>query len=144
MGYQSFMNDIDAILMGRKTFEIVLNFDGPWPYEVPVFVLSQTLKSVPSNLVGRVFLLSGTLAEVLKQIHQKGYDRLYIDGGKTIQSFLKEDRIDELIITVMPILLGGGDALFANLPHELTFDLVESKTYLNQVSQNHYRRKRGT
>lgn len=142
MGYVAFTNRIDALVMGRATFETVLGFDIPWPYEKPVYVLSTTLKKVPENLNGKVFLLQGTITEILKHIHQKGYYRLYIDGGTTIQNFLKADAIDEMIITTFPILLGGGAPLFADLPKELLFELIVSKIHLNQLTQNQYLRKR--
>ena len=93
MGYSAFLNQADALVMGRTTFEIVCGFDIEWPYKKPVFVLSHTLKEVPESLIGKVYLLKGPLTEVLKQIHEKGYYSLYIDGGKTIQSFLQEDLI---------------------------------------------------
>lgn len=142
LGYIAFTNSIDAIVMGRTTFETVCSFDIDWPYTKPVFVLSTTLTKVPENLKDKVFLINGTLTEVLKSIHKKGYQKLYIDGGKTIQSFLKEDLIDELIITTIPIVLGGGFRLFGDLPKELNLELVASKTFLNQLQQTHYRRKK--
>ncbi|ADR23418.1 diacylglycerol kinase [Marivirga tractuosa] len=142
MGYVDFTNGIDALVMGRKTFETVLGFDVAWPYNKPVFVLSNTLNEIPKSHKGKVFLVKGTLTEVLKQINEKGFHKLYIDGGTTIRNFLKEDLIDEMKITTIPILLGGGSPLFTDLPKKLKFELIESKTFLNQVTQNHYKRKR--
>ena len=75
-------------------------------------------------------------------IHRKGYERLYIDGGTTIRSFLTEDLIDEMVLTTIPILLGGGSSLFGELPKELNFELIGTKTFLNQISQRHYKRKK--
>jgi dihydrofolate reductase len=142
LGYAAFTNTIDALVMGRTTFETVCSFDIDWPYTKPVFVLSTTLTKVPENLKEKVFLIKGTLQEILAQIQQEGFHKLYIDGGLTVQNFLKEDLIDELIITVIPIVLGGGFRLFGDLPKELNFELVASKTLLNQLQQTHYRRKR--
>jgi dihydrofolate reductase len=142
MGYPEFINGIDALVMGRITFETVLGFDVDWPYHKPVFVLSNTLKEIPESHKDKAFLVNGTLPEIIDQIHMKGYERLYIDGGTTIMNFLKDDLIDEMVITTIPILLGGGSALFGQLPKELNFELVGSKIFLNQITQNHYRRKR--
>ena len=142
LGYFEFTENIDALVMGRTTFETVLGFDVKWPYTKPVFVLSNTLDTIPKSHEGKAFLVKGPLTEVLEHIHQKGYHRLYIDGGTTIQNFLKEDLIDEMIITTIPILLGGGYPLFAELPNTLEFELVESKVYLNQLTSRHYVRKR--
>jgi len=86
-------------------------------------------------------LVKGTLTEILDQIHEKGLNKLYIDGGTTIRNFLKADLIDEMILTTIPILLGGGSSLFTELPNELNFELIGSKTFLNQITQNHYKRK---
>ncbi len=142
MGYEGFMKDIDAIVMGRTTFETVCSFDIDWPYNRPVFVLSKTLETIPAEYYDLAEVVKGSIPAILEDLFQRGYSRLYIDGGTTIQSFLKEDLIDELIITTIPILLGGGAKLFSTLPNELDFELVESKTFLNEIVQNHYRRKR--
>jgi dihydrofolate reductase len=142
MGYAKFFQGIDALVMGRKTFETVCNFDIEWPYTKPVFVLSRTLKAIPEKYKGTAELMTGPLDQILNQIHKKGHFRLYIDGGTTIQNFLKEDLIDEMVITTIPVLLGGGASLFGDLPTPLNFKLVESKVFLDQVVQNHYQRKR--
>ncbi len=142
MGYMEFYKEIDALVMGRTTFETVLGFDVDWPYSKPVFVLSNKLKEIPESHKEKAFLVKGTLTEILDQIHEKGLNRLYIDGGTTIRNFLKEDLIDEMVLTTIPILLGGGSSLFAELPGELKFKLTGTKTYLNQITQNHYKRKK--
>lgn len=140
MGYLEFISGIDALVMGRTTFETVLGFDVDWPYTKPVFVLSNKLTALPETHKDKAFLVRGTLQEVLELIHKKGYHKLYIDGGTTIRNFLKEDLIDEMVLTTIPILLGGGASLFTELPHPLTFELVETRTYLNQVTQCAYQR----
>jgi dihydrofolate reductase len=142
MGYVEFNNRVDALVMGRATFETVIGFDVPWPYNKPVFVLSKTLKEIPDSHKDKAFLINGTPLEILEQIHGKGYGRIYIDGGSTIRNFLKEDLIDEMILTTIPILLGGGSPLFGELPTKLKFELTGTKTFLNQISQRHYTRKR--
>lgn len=142
MGYVEFNNDIDALVMGRITFETVCAFDIDWPYGKPIFVLSNTLNEIPESHKEKALLVKGTLTEILGQINKKGFYRLYIDGGNTIQNFLKEDLVDEMIITTIPILLGGGSSLFSVLPNELKFELIKTKTYLNQVVQSHYKRKK--
>ena len=140
MGYPAFMERIDALLMGRTTFETVLNFGVEWPYHKPVYVLSNTLKDVPNDLIGKVWLVNGPLEDVLKKVHEKGHTRLYIDGGVTVQSFLRKNLIDELIITTIPVLLGGGVPLFGDLEHPQTWELRESRVLLGQIVQRHYQR----
>jgi len=91
-------------------------------------------------LKGKVELVRGPVAAVLMVINGKGHSQLYIDGGSTIQSFLKENRIDEMIITRIPLLLGGGIPLFGELPELMTFSLVKSEVFLGQIVQNTYKR----
>ena len=116
MGYKNLMSQTDALVMGRKTFETVCAFDCDWPYEKPVFVLSSTLKNVPEEYKNKAELVNGALPDVLNTLSNKGYNQLYIDGGTTIQNFLKEDLVDEMILTTIPVLLGGGSPLFTDLP----------------------------
>lgn len=142
MGYLEFNEGIEAIVMGRTTFETVCGFDVDWPYDKPVFVLSNKLKEIPESHKGKAFLVKGTLTEILDQINKKGFNNLYIDGGTTIRNFLKEDLIDEMTLTTIPILLGGGSSLFSELPNEMKFELLGTKTYLNQITQNHYKRNK--
>ncbi|WP_031443267.1 dihydrofolate reductase family protein [Arenibacter algicola] len=141
MGYTKFMGQVDALVMGRKTFETVCGFEGDWPYAKPIFIVSRTLDTIAEEYRDKAELVKGSLVQILEKIHNKGYHRLYIDGGVTIQNFLKEDLIDEITITTIPIVLGGGSALFSVLPKELEFTLVASKVFLDQLVQNHYIRK---
>ncbi|WP_296702902.1 dihydrofolate reductase family protein [Algoriphagus sp.] len=141
-GYHEFTAKIDALLMGRNTFETVCAFDGDWPYQKPVFVLSNSLIEIPEKYQGKAFFVKGTLTEILSQIHEQGFTNLYIDGGKTIQSFLKEDLIDEMIITIIPVLLGEGIPLFANLHEQLVFKCVKTTLFFDKVVQNHFVRVR--
>lgn len=141
MGYAKFVMEIDAIVMGRVTFETVLDFGIDWPYNKPVFVLSNTLHQVPEILKDKVFLVKGAIYNVLDQIHQRGFKNLYIDGGTTIRNFLQEGLIDEMILTTIPVLLGGGTLLFENLPNKQEFELLGTKTFLGQISQSHYQKK---
>ena len=113
-----------------------------WEYCVTNRAHHLYLSEVPEIYANKVKLVKGTLSEVLDDIHSQGHKQLYIDGGTTIQSFLKEDLIDDICITTIPILLGGGFPLFGALQKSLGFELVESKTFIGQVNQCHYRRKR--
>jgi dihydrofolate reductase len=140
LGFSEFMDSVDGLIMGRKTFETVCSFDIEWPYPKPVFVLSNSLKSIPEKYQKYAELINGNLQDIIKSLENRGIKDLYIDGGTTIQSFLKEDMIDELIVSTMPILLGGGSPLFAELPDEQKYELESSKVLLGQIVQSHYRR----
>jgi dihydrofolate reductase len=141
-GFKRFMSKIDALVMGRSTFEVVMGFGIEWPYSVPVFVLSNSLKEVPETCKGKVELVSGDIKTIVEELNNKGFKHLYIDGGQTIQSFLKEDLIDEFIITTIPILLGGGVPLFDELPDERKFQHLKTEVFLEQLVQSHYQRVR--
>ena len=142
MGFVGLMEEVDAVVMGRTTIETVVGFGVDWPYSKPVFVLSSTLDSIPEYLTKKVTLTAGSPRQVLSNINAMGYRKLYVDGGNTVQRFLHEDLIDELRITTVPILLGGGYSLFGELDSPLEFELLRTETFLGQLVQRRYRRKR--
>ena len=111
-GFAEFIDSIDALVMGRKTYEKVLSFDCEWPYSKKVFVLSNSLKNIDPSVEGKADVIKGALKNVIKKLNDNGYKNLYIDGGATIQSFLKENLIDEMIITIVPATLGEGIPVF--------------------------------
>lgn len=136
------MAGVDTLLMGRGTFEKVCSYDIVWPYEKPVYVLSKKLMGIPEEYQGKAELVNETLSDVLAQTHQKGHGRLYLDGGNDIQSFLEEDLINEMVITVIPVLLGGGIPLFWPLPKPVIFECKKSRLFFEKVVQNHYIRSK--
>lgn len=140
-GFSEFMNKIDALIMGRNTFEKVLSFN-TWPYNKPVFIFSNTLNKIPDELKGKCEIVNGDPKDILEDLINKNYLNIYIDGGKTIQSFLKEDLIDEMIITKIPILLGKGIKLFGSIPEILKFTHFNTMVYNNSLVQIHYKRER--
>jgi len=142
LGFSKFMERVDAIVMGRLTFETVLGFGMGWHYPIPGIVLSSTLSNIPEQFSDQVSLTSGSPGDVVQFAQEQGYQDLYIDGGKTIQQFLAADRIDEMIITEVPVLLGGGDKLFGQHEEHLKFELVTTEVLLNQLTKRHYRRVR--
>jgi dihydrofolate reductase len=121
---------------------VVLGFGGEWPYSKPVFVLSNTMTQVPQGYEDKVTLVNGDLKDVVADLNAKGFNDLYIDGGKTIQSFLKLDLIDEMVITRFPMLLGGGAPLFGDLDNPLNFSVSKSEVVLDQLVQTTYLRNR--
>jgi len=139
-GFSSFMERIDGIIMGRNTFEVVLSF-GEWPYSKPVFVLSNTLKTIPIECTGKAEIIKGTLKTITESLNKKGFKNLYIDGGKTIQSFLKENLIDEIIITRIPIILGSGIPLFVEMDIEIRFEHVNTEILNDHLVKSSYVRK---
>jgi dihydrofolate reductase len=139
MGYAQFISSVDAIVMGRNTFEQVLTF-GTWPYEpTPVVVLSRQLRALPDDVPDTVSLSAEEPGKLVQRLSARSWKHLYIDGGLTIQSFLKAGLIGEITITVIPILLGDGKSLFGPLPADVELELVESKAFDFGFVQSKYR-----
>jgi dihydrofolate reductase len=139
LGYARFMSSVDALVMGRNTFEQVLAF-GMWPYgSTPVVVLSRRIKSLPEDVPDTVSLSADEPGKLVKRLSARGWHHLYVDGGLTIQSFIKAGLIDEITITVIPILLGNGKSLFGPLPADVELELVESKAFDFGFVQSKYR-----
>jgi dihydrofolate reductase len=126
-GYEEFIADIDALVLGRRTFDVVLRFGG-WHFTRPVFVLSTTLKTLNLPPQAVCELISGEPAEIVTRLEQRGFKHLYIDGGIVIQNFLRAGLITSMTVTRIPILLGDGIPLFGSLPHELHLRHIKTRT----------------
>ena len=136
-GYDEFMATVDALVIGRKTFETVLAFDA-WSYgEKPVFVLSShTLAPAPLGAV--VEHMSGEPSEIVAQLAARGIQHIYVDGGITIQRFLQAGLIQKLTITRVPVLIGAGIPLFGALPRDITLRHVATRQYPSGLVQSEY------
>ena len=136
-GYDEFMATVDALVIGRNTFETILAFDA-WPYgEKPVFVLStRPLASTPAGAV--VERMSGDPAEIVLQLEARGIRHVYVDGGITIQRFLQAGLIQRLIITRVPVLIGAGIPLFGPVPHDIVLKHVGTRQYASGLVQSEY------
>jgi len=138
LGFNEFMARVDAVVMGRVTFETVQGFGMGWGYPVPGIILSATQKNPPDAFAEKVQFLNASPADVVAAAAAQGFEHLYIDGGKTIQGFLREGLIDEMIITEIPIILGGGDRLFGDLVEPQQFEFVGSEVLLGQLLKKRY------
>ena len=139
--YNEFISRIDAMVIGKGTYEKVLSFP-EWPYEKKVFVLSTSLKQIPGTLNDKATLVAMDPAALLNYLSDKGFSNIYIDGGKVIQSFLREDLVDELIITKVPELIGTGIPLFGYLDNDLRFEHIKTNIYSDGLVKSQYKRKR--
>lgn len=127
-GYDAFIATVDALVIGRKTFEKVLTFDA-WPYaEKPVFVLS-TRPLVPAPLGAKVERMSGDPAAIVSQLAARGIGHIYVDGGITIQRFLQAGLIQRLTITRIPVLIGTGIPLFGVTQRDIGLRHVATHQY---------------
>jgi dihydrofolate reductase len=138
-GFSNFIKEIDALVMGRHTFEMVHSF-GKWPYTKPVYVVSSSLKSVPDELAEKAQIINASPAEIVQSLKNNGMSNLYIDGGSLIQSFISENLIDKFIITTVPVLLGGGVKLFGQLDSLVNLKFEKSEIILGQLVKNYYSR----
>src|SRR5712664_3940570 len=137
-GYTEFIASVDAIVIGRKTFEKVLTF-GTWPYgERRVVVLSRRPVDLSVVSGGVVEQMAGAPAEIVSQLAARGVHNLYIDGGDTIQRFLRAGMIQRLIITRVPVLIGEGVPLFGALPHDVRLRHMATRHYPSGLVQSEY------
>lgn len=139
-GYDAFMAGMDAIVMGRVSFETVLGFPD-WPYEKPVIVMSQQLrgKDIPGHLEGRVEVSDKSPEGIMKACERRGMRRVYVDGGALVQSFLRADLIEDMVVTIVPILLGEGRRLFGATSGDIDLDLIEARAYPSGLLRTQYR-----
>jgi len=137
-GYEEFIAGIDAIVMGRKTFEIVLTL-GPWPYgNKRVVVLSSRPVDLTAAQGGVLEQMSGAPAQIVAQLASSGAHHLYIDGGFTIQEFLRAGQIQRLIISRVPVLIGEGIPLFGKLLHDIQLHHVTTRQYPTGLVSSEY------
>lgn len=137
-GYNEFMATVDAIVIGRKTFETVLTFDA-WPYgkkQVVVLTSRPSALVVPDEAVCDV--MTATPYEVVTRLGERGMKHLYIDGGVTIQRFLEAGLIQRVIITRIPVLLGTGIPLFGSLSRDIRLEHVATRSYPSGLVQSEY------
>ena len=136
-GYDEFMATVDALVIGRKTFETVLTFDA-WPYgEKPVVVLS-TRPLAPAQPGAVVERMSGAPADIGAQLEARGIRHIYVDGGITIQGFLRAGLVQRLVITRVPVLIGEGIPLFGALPHDIQLHHVATRHFRSGLVQSEY------
>jgi dihydrofolate reductase len=137
-GYEEFIATVDAIVMGRGTFETVLTFDA-WPFgAMPVIVLSSRPSTLRAPADAVCDIMNGAPREIVARLEARGLKHLYIDGGVTIQRFLADGLIQRLIITRIPVLLGSGIPLFGPLPQDVRLRHVATRAYPSGLVQSEY------
>lgn len=142
MGFNDFINSVDCMIMGRKCMEVISSMNltpEQWPYrDIPIVVLSNTLKDAPENLSDRVEIYSGDIQLLIKELESKGLNHAYIDGGSTITTFINQKLIDQMIITKAPVLLGEGIPLFGKIDQKVKLEKAEAVAYPNEFIQIKY------
>lgn len=143
MGFGAFLESVDVLVMGRNTYDVVIAMmadDGTdWPYDdLPVVVVTNRPLEVPEALTGAVGVTSLEPGALMEDLASQGFQHAYVDGGQTIQRFLRGGFIDELTITVVPVLIGAGVPLFGAIPADIVLHHVETITFGNGCVQSRY------
>lgn len=138
-GFTEFYSGVDAILIGRRTFDVVLSLGGAWGYgSKPVFVLTHRPPDFSSLKGATVEAISGEPQSVAAQLEARGFHNVYVDGGQTIQQFLAAGLIDRLIVTRIPVLIGQGIPLFGPLQKDIPLRHVATHKYKGGLVQTEY------
>ena len=142
MGFNDFVSSVDCMIMGRKCMEVISNMNltpEQWPYgNIKIIVLSNTLTEAPSNMSDNVELYSGELQTLIARLESEGFNHAYIDGGNTIQGFLKLKLINEITITRAPLILGEGIPLFGKSAQDIKLCESKATAYPNDFVQVSY------
>jgi dihydrofolate reductase len=137
-GYTEFFAAVDALVIGRGTFEKVLTFE-TWPYgKKPVVVLSSGEIDLSRVRDGVIEQMSGPPAEIVSRLEARGWRHIYVDGGITIQRFLRAGLIQRLVITRVPVLIGAGIPLFGALTADIRLEHMSTRTYPSGLVTSEY------
>lgn len=133
-GYSAFLESIDAIVLGRNTYEVAQSAS-KWPYQGKrVVVLSRTLSSVREEAE----LFCGDIPLLVSALYSDGVQAIWVDGGLTISQFLQHKLVDQLIISVIPVILGAGIPLFSNPVPSFDCRLLSTRAYPTGLVQLSY------
>lgn len=137
-GYSEFYDTVDTIIMGRKTFDWIVNVEGDnFPYQKQCYVFSNT----PHEPNANVTFLNCDIVAFLKDIRiEEGETIWLVGGGELIHHVLKDNLVDEFIITIAPQIIGSGIPLFKKSDVELDLQLKSVRRF-NQFVELHYVRK---
>lgn len=133
-GYAEFMNEIDAVVMGRNTYDVVVGL-GDWPFhEKKVVIMTHR----PLSPIANESTSSGLIADLVKELGEQNIHKIYLDGGDLIRAGISEGVIDRLTISIIPIILGSGISLFGETETPNTLHLVKTKTFASGLVQITY------
>jgi len=136
-GFEEFMATVDALVMGRNTFDVVAPFE-TWPYgNTPVIVLThRELQATRSGVITEV--MSGEPVEIVQRLESRGFQHLYVDGGETVQRFLRAGLISNITITRVPVLIGSGISLFGSIDSDITLTHIATRQFPSGLVQSEY------
>lgn len=137
-GYTEFIATVDVLVIGRNTFDKVVTFD-TWPYgDTRVVVLSNRTIDTSAIRGARVEQMSGPPSEIVSRLAASGAQHAYIDGGITVQQFLRAGLIQRLVITRVPVLVGQGIPLFGSLAQDVKLRHISTQAYASGLVKSEY------
>lgn len=143
-GYDAHIARMDGIVMGTGSFRTVLGF-GDWPYTLPVVVMSRSLREadIPEVLKDKVRLSDKAPKALMAELAAEGWQRAYVDGGAVVRSFLAAGLVEDMTVTIVPILLGRGIRLFGELPGDVDLETSEVRPHPSGLTDLVFRVKAG-
>ena len=137
-GFAEFVSGIDAVVMGRSTYDFIAPFD-EWPYGGrPVHVLSTSLTPGADPRI----TVHASLDETVAALDAAGYRRVYVDGGRTVHAFLRAGLVEDLTLSRVPVLIGTGHTPFGELSADVLLEHVRTRTFPGGMVQTTYRVRR--
>lgn len=138
-GFFEFMDSVDALVMGSGSLRTVLGF-GEWPYQKPVIALSRTMtkQDLPEHLQDKIEFSTASPKALWSTLGERGYKRIYVDGGAIIRSFLKAGLVQDMKITMVPILLGEGIRIFGETEGDIDLELTSATSFPSGLVGLHY------
>ncbi len=138
-GFKEFLASVDVVVIGRRTFDVVLKLGHLALYgKKPVVVLSDRRLDLSSAKDGLLEQMSGEPGEIVRWLEARGFEHAYIDGGLTIQRFLAAGFMDRLVITRVPVLIGEGIPLFGPVPRDIPLHHIATRSYSGGLVQSEY------
>ena len=142
MSMPNYMKDVDCMIIGRKLMEMLSSFNltpEQWPYgDTKIIALSHTMKEPSENLKDRVEMYDGSIPDLITKLDKEGYKHAYVDGGTTITAFLNLELINEMTLTLAPVLLGSGIRLFGKLQEQINLGNAQATAFPNNFIEIKY------
>jgi dihydrofolate reductase len=137
-GFNSFLNSMDLLVMGRKTFEQVLTFED-WPYKnTKIIVMSSKQIEIPGHLRGKVTVTKESPTQLMERLSNETVKHVYVDGGTVIRGFLASSLVNEITVTIVPILIGDGKSFSGMLPVDISLQHLKTTVFESGFVQIQY------
>jgi len=136
-GYEEFIATVDVIVIGRRTYDVVLAFP-QWPYGAKTIVVLSSRPIAPPPQGAIVEQMSGGPAEIVERLSSRGFQHAYVDGGVTIQRFLRAGALQRLVVSRVPVLIGTGIPLFAETGGDVALKHIGTRAFPSGLVQSEY------